>query len=440
MEAAGTIVGVVALGITLCDGIIQYCRAWKHQDDDVRALNELTNGLKTVLQDVEIFLQQQPNLDLTAVPSVRHSLKACNDQISKALDISDKYATAQASTKGKMKDLIQRLKFPFQRNVLGELRDIMTAFRGNVDVALQLLNIDLTVSETELIRKLHSDSKAGHQMIISEIKSAATQITTSFSHDQNQRLSAQTDSLTTAIGQRIDTSGYSIENKISQSSAAVISQVQVTSTESTMRNMELQRYLEKISSDQEKTLHSIQQIQERVLTGSEPFLSLSGAVTTSRKKKRSRFRSASTDAMHCTCDASKVITKLNFMPYFYSRSWSILKESEASVIHDRRCPMWYQSRKDTKYRFHSRIFGWQVSGSLDLRRLAYASFSGCTILPSLNIRPLVSRDAASFRVLRRYLWGLSNAANLIRDLRIIFQSGHGSPWDVHDGRGLLEVS
>ena len=141
MEAAGTVVGIVSLGIILCDGIIQCCRAWKHQDDDVRALRELTDGLRNILQDVERWLQRKPNLDPAIVPSVRNSLQACNDQIAKAMGISDKYAIGQTmAKKGKVKDMIQRLKFPLERNVLRELRDIMMAFRDNVDIALSLLN------------------------------------------------------------------------------------------------------------------------------------------------------------------------------------------------------------------------------------------------------------------------------------------------------------
>lgn len=142
MEATGTVVGVLSLGIALCDGIIQYCRAWKHQDDDVRALRELATGLRNVLQDFERWLQRQPNLDPTLVSGVRNSLQACNNQISNALGVSDKYATGQTTRKrGKVKDMIQRLKFPLERNVLGELRDIMVAFRGNVDIALNLLDM-----------------------------------------------------------------------------------------------------------------------------------------------------------------------------------------------------------------------------------------------------------------------------------------------------------
>lgn len=212
-----------------------------------------------------------------------------------------------------------------------------------------------------------------------------------------------------------------------------------------MRNKELQKYLEKFASKQAEMQKSVRQIQEIVMTESEPLPSLSGAISTSRKNKRNRFTNALTDISHCTCGANKVIVERSSILHLYSQNWGFYRDFETSIIHDRRCPMWYHSRRDTKYRFRSRIFGWSISGSLNLRRLTYAPFSGCKILPSLNIRPVVPWNSAVFRVVKRYVRGrsfqLEHISAFIRDLSIVFQSGHGSPWDVDEyGRGLLAVS
>lgn len=142
MDVAGSVVGVVSLGIVLCDGILQFCQGWKHQDDDVRTLKGLADGLKSVLQGAEIWFQQQSELDPTILSSINNSLQACNEQISRAVSISDKYTRGNPSTKkGKMKELLMRLKFPFERKVVGELTDLVVAFRGNVDLAVSLLNV-----------------------------------------------------------------------------------------------------------------------------------------------------------------------------------------------------------------------------------------------------------------------------------------------------------
>lgn len=56
--------------------------------------------------------------------------------------ISDKNTTEQTTDKKKMmKDAIQRLTYPFERSIRGELRDVLIAFRSNVNIALSLLNM-----------------------------------------------------------------------------------------------------------------------------------------------------------------------------------------------------------------------------------------------------------------------------------------------------------
>ena len=157
MEAAGTIVGVLSLGITVCDGIIKYCRSWKNQDDDVRALIALTGGLKQLLEDLDKRLQPNPAYGPRILQLVKSSIQGCTEHIDSVVHLSDKYATGRTSgLKGKANDMVHKLKFPFEKKALDELRDIMVAFRGNVNTALQVLTmhvlspINLT-DETDII-------------------------------------------------------------------------------------------------------------------------------------------------------------------------------------------------------------------------------------------------------------------------------------------------
>jgi len=143
MDAAGTAVGIISLGITLCDGIVTYCHAWKHQDDDVRSLTALCETLNQLLQDIEQRVKGSQTLDPHIVEKLNDTLQACAGHNEAVLQLTKKYATGPATTawKGKARELAQKLKFPFQKKTLEELREIMIAFRGNVDTALELLNL-----------------------------------------------------------------------------------------------------------------------------------------------------------------------------------------------------------------------------------------------------------------------------------------------------------
>jgi hypothetical protein len=140
MDVAGSVFGVISLGITLCDGILTYCRAWRHQDDDVRSLTTLTEGLRLLLQDIERKVKNNPALDPNIVGRLNGTIQACEEHVNTALQLSGQYNTVNPTgIKGKMREMIQKLKFPFEKKTLEELRTIMLAFRGNVTTAMMLL-------------------------------------------------------------------------------------------------------------------------------------------------------------------------------------------------------------------------------------------------------------------------------------------------------------
>ena len=154
METAGTIVGVVSLGIFLCTNIVDYCRAWKNNEEDVRVLADLASELRKILQNIDAQVRRTSNIDPAIISKVDSSMRACREHIDAAIRLCDKHRTVQATgAKGKVKELVQKLKFPFEKKVLKELKEIIVAFRGNVDTALQSVtmyvgffqkNIDVT--------------------------------------------------------------------------------------------------------------------------------------------------------------------------------------------------------------------------------------------------------------------------------------------------------
>lgn len=143
MEAAGFIVGSISLGVTLCDGVVAYCRGWKHQDDDVRSLTALCEELKQLLQAIEQRVKGGPMLDPNIVAKLNDTFNTCRGRIEAVLLLAEKYGAGAVATtwKEKARELAQRLKFPFEKKTLEELKDIMIAFRGNVNTAMGLLRL-----------------------------------------------------------------------------------------------------------------------------------------------------------------------------------------------------------------------------------------------------------------------------------------------------------
>jgi len=143
MEVAGTILGAISVGITVCNGITAYCHAWKHQDDDVRTLTTLCESVRQLLQDIEQRVKSIQTLEPRVIRRLQDTLDACTGHSEAVLRLTTKYAAnpTAATWKGKAEELRRRMIFPFEKKTLEELKNIMIAFRGNVDSALALIQL-----------------------------------------------------------------------------------------------------------------------------------------------------------------------------------------------------------------------------------------------------------------------------------------------------------
>ena len=143
MEVAGTLLGAISVRITICNGITAYCHAWKHQDNDVRVLTALCESVKQLLQDIEQRVKSSQTLGPRITGRLQDTLDACNRHSEAVLQLTQKYAakSTAATWKGKAEELGRRLVFPFEKKTLEELKNIMIAFRGNVDTALALIQL-----------------------------------------------------------------------------------------------------------------------------------------------------------------------------------------------------------------------------------------------------------------------------------------------------------
>ena len=143
MDTAGTIIGAISLSITLCQGVTNYCHDWNHQDEEVKSLRSLCDGLAQHLQTIDKVIKDHPTLSTNIVARMDEAIETCNRHCKAILSLSEKYAPGEpsASWKSKAKEGARKLKFPFQKKTLEELKEIMIAFRGNVDGLLQLLSL-----------------------------------------------------------------------------------------------------------------------------------------------------------------------------------------------------------------------------------------------------------------------------------------------------------
>jgi hypothetical protein len=283
--------------------------------------------------------------------------------------------------------------------------------------------------------------KTDYGGLLGEIQTTKQSVINEF----DQKLPALENAITKSFSQQINNSTSLIERALSQSFVAMGVDIQssVNLQQQQLRAYEEQKHqLAAISS-------SISQLKEVIPWQDQGSFPHSTEYALSRydiNNQRQRTPIPSKPASpHCNCNqnAGTTIYHSWYRSYFQ-------KESDVYVIHDRRCPLWYLSRKDTKYRVNVVIFQrFQVFGVLNFSRSPHSSFSGWSISQNLSYRPVVPDNSPAFAIVSKYFdtnpiaehGRITMYTQLLQDLKEVFQTGQGSPKDtLEDGSNLIRVS
>lgn len=146
-SAAGSAVGVISLGLTVCQGLLAYYRPFKafHAEIDevtgrMTALDGVMKALLPVVTDAQAVLSPVESSQSAAVAI--KSILGCQQGIDKLkgmLEKCDKTDSAGGSTRPKNR--INRLLYPFRRDTLMALLGTMGWLQANLDTSLQMLSM-----------------------------------------------------------------------------------------------------------------------------------------------------------------------------------------------------------------------------------------------------------------------------------------------------------
>jgi ankyrin repeat domain-containing protein 50 len=140
-SAAGSAVGVISLGLQVCQGLMQYYGTWKDGRQDISRMCKLVDSLADILNALKQSLEKG-SLVGDVVDMVQGSVQACTDSI---LELQEELTRVQAikgsSIRSKLHDQGRRLLYPFRESTLLKLKEIVLDIRDNLTVAVQALHL-----------------------------------------------------------------------------------------------------------------------------------------------------------------------------------------------------------------------------------------------------------------------------------------------------------
>lgn len=132
--------GIISLGITVCQGLIDYCQAFAGQYRDVRVVIQDLQSLERSLTWLHDSLTHRPDL----LNHVRPYIVTLKDRIDDLQPILDRFrgnVSGHQAFKEKVKKTTQRTLYPFKKGMISELRDTVRQARDDLSLALQVLQM-----------------------------------------------------------------------------------------------------------------------------------------------------------------------------------------------------------------------------------------------------------------------------------------------------------
>ena len=142
MDVAGSVIGIVGLGLQICQGLLSYYESWKESHRDVADFCLSVEGLEQILQLLENKVTGR-QLDPDTEACVKHSVDLCTKSMGRLEKKLDKLKDSRSADgfRQKAKTQLDRVSYPLKESTLLKLRDIVHDQKAQLSLALQALQM-----------------------------------------------------------------------------------------------------------------------------------------------------------------------------------------------------------------------------------------------------------------------------------------------------------
>lgn len=158
--ASSGVAGLLSLGITVCQGLLDYYSSWKGADDNVARTFASIDMLTKTLILLRSAVQHRP-----LNPDILHHIGKCIASTERGIQSLQKklekvrLVSSQGDWQDKAKAGLRRALFPFKESTLAKLREVCSELRDDLALALDALQIDVSASSLEMLNFLGQQLK-----------------------------------------------------------------------------------------------------------------------------------------------------------------------------------------------------------------------------------------------------------------------------------------
>lgn len=139
ISAAASAVGIISLGLRVCQGLISYCESWRSRDADVAHAYDKINGLRNTLERLELVLPGLKFSNGKIVQDVNSSIVSCTNGIEKLREMLGKCDSSVSQ--GFILKHAHKALYPFKKEILQSLKATVTDLQDNLSSSLHVIEM-----------------------------------------------------------------------------------------------------------------------------------------------------------------------------------------------------------------------------------------------------------------------------------------------------------
>lgn len=141
VSLASAAAGIITLGVTVCQGLLQYYSSWKDAQKDVAAMYASVEALAKTFKMIEITVQGH-QLTREISERVTEGVTSCETGVNSLRKRLDKIRTTQVNySENRLRPQFRRALYPFQEGTLLKLCKTISDLRDNLSLAISTLQL-----------------------------------------------------------------------------------------------------------------------------------------------------------------------------------------------------------------------------------------------------------------------------------------------------------
>ena len=143
LATAGSVVGIISLGISCCEGLTRYYSEFKSRSDEVNNLISNIDDLRVICRSIDHELQKRIQLQENTAQQALRLIAKCLDNVKHLEDALTKCRITPLPQAFADRLAVLRVKalYPFRKKTLPALKEAVDDVLKNLGSALQILQL-----------------------------------------------------------------------------------------------------------------------------------------------------------------------------------------------------------------------------------------------------------------------------------------------------------